>query len=95
MMTIEEEIYYWKDKYNSLAAEYNKLEELYKKQGSELDKLNYTIRTELEPRIQAEKRCYDRYVLSQAEPKCTCVLGCPYEDTEECLRKQEREEQCN
>lgn len=57
-----------------------------------LDNAEYKIKTELEPRIASEKRSYDFWVTSQAEPKCTCTLGCPYEDTDECLRKYEREE---
>jgi len=92
MMTIEEEIYYWKDKYLTLKEEYDKLQELYKQQERELDKANYQIKTELEPRIASERRSYDCWVISQAEPKCACTLGCPYEDTDECLRKYEREQ---
>lgn len=92
MMTIEEEIYYWKDKYLTLKEEYDKLQELYKQQERELDKANYQIKTELEPRIASERRSYDCWVTSQAEPKCACTLGCPYEDTDECLRKYEREQ---
>ena len=92
MMTIEEEIYYWKDKYLTLKEEYDKLQELYKQQERELDKANYQIKTELEPRLASERRSYDCWVISQAEPKCACTLGCPYEDTDECLRKYEREQ---
>ena len=92
MMTIEEEIYYWKDKYLTLKDEYDKLQELYKQQERELDKAEYKLRTELEPRLASERRSYDCWVTSQAEPKCACTLGCPYEDTDECLRKYEREQ---
>lgn len=59
-----------------------------------LDNADYKIKTELEPRIASEKRSYDCWVTSQAEPKCACTLGCPYEDTDECLRKYEKEEKC-
>lgn len=93
-MSTESEIYYWKDKYLTLKDEYEKLQELYKQQERELDKANYQIKTELEPRIASERRSYDCWVTSQAEPKCACTLGCPYEDTDECLRKYEREEKC-
>lgn len=91
-MDIDAEIYYWKDKYLTLKEEYDKLQELYKQQERELDKANYQIKTELEPRIASERRSYDCWVISQAEPKCACTLGCPYEDTDECLRKYEREQ---
>lgn len=89
-MNTESAIYYWKDKYLTLKEEYEKLQELYKQQERELDKANYQIKTELEPRIASERRSYDCWVTSQAEPKCACTLGCPYEDTDECLRKYER-----
>lgn len=59
---------------------------------NKLDNAEYKIREELEPRIASEKRSYDCWVTSQAEPKCACTLGCPYEDTDECLRKYEREQ---
>lgn len=61
-MSTESEIYYWKDKYSTLKEEYDKLQELYKQQERELDKANYQIKTELEPRIQCEKRSYDCWV---------------------------------
>ena len=59
---------------------------------NKLDNAEYKIKKELEPRIASEKRSYDCWVTSQAEPKCACTLGCPYEDIEECLRKHERDE---
>lgn len=93
-MSTESAIYYWKDKYLTLKEEYDKLQELYKQQERELDKANYQIKTELEPRIASERRSYDCWVISQAEPKCACTLGCPYEDTDECLRKYEKEGKC-
>ena len=61
---------------------------------NKLDKADHKIKTELEPRIASEKRSYDCWVVSQAEPKCACTLGCPYEDTDECLRKYEKDEKC-
>ena len=61
----ESEIYYWKDKYLTLKEEYDKLQELYQKQGWELDKANYKIQKELEPRLAAERRQYDRWVTNQ------------------------------
>ena len=63
-MDKDAEIYYWKDKYLTLKDEYDKLQELYKQQERELDKANYQIKTELEPRIHREKRCYDAWVLN-------------------------------
>ena len=91
-MDKDSEIYYWKDKYLTLKDEYDKLHEQYRELDRKLDKANYQIKTELEPRIASERRSYDCWVTSQAEPKCACTLGCPYEDTEECLRKHERDE---
>ena len=91
-MDKDSEIYYWKDKYLTLKDEYDKLQEEYKQLDRNLDKVEYKLRTELEPRIASEKRSYDCWVTSQAEPKCACTLGCPYEDTDECLRKYEREQ---
>ena len=64
----ESEIYYWKDKYLTLKEEYDKLQELYQKQGWELDKANYKIQKELEPRLAAERRQYDRWVTNQGIP---------------------------
>jgi len=64
-MDKDTEIYYWKDKYLTLKEEYDKLQELYKQQERELDKANYQIKTELEPRIQREKRSYDCWVTNQ------------------------------
>jgi len=64
-MDKDSEIYYWKDKYLTLKEEYDKLQELYKQQERELDKANYQIKTELEPRIQREKRAYDTWVTNQ------------------------------
>lgn len=61
----ESEIYYWKDKYLTLKEEFDKLQELYQKQGWELDKANYKIQKELEPRLAAERRQYDRWVTNQ------------------------------
>ena len=89
-MSTESEIYYWKDKYLTLKEEYDKLREEYRNLDRKLDKAEYKLRTELEPRLASERRSYDCWVTSQAEPKCACTLGCPYEDTEECLRKYER-----
>ena len=93
-MDKDSEIYYWKDKYLTLKDEYDKLHEQYRELDRKLDKANYQIKTELEPRIASERRSYDCWVISQAEPKCACTLGCPYEDTDECLRKYEKEEKC-
>jgi uncharacterized protein YjbK len=64
-MDKDTEIYYWKDKYLTLKEEYDKLQELYKQQERELDKANYQIKTELEPRIQRERRAYDTWVTNQ------------------------------
>ena len=64
-MDKDSEIYYWKDKYLTLKEEYDKLQELYKQQERELDKANYQIKTELEPRIQRERRAYDTWVTNQ------------------------------
>ena len=64
-MDKDSEIYYWKDKYLTLKEEYDKLQELYKQQERKLDKANYQIKTELEPRIQREKRAYDTWVTNQ------------------------------
>ena len=61
----ESEIYYWKDKYLTLKEEYDKLQELYKQQERELDKANYQIKIELEPRIQREKQQYDTWIKNQ------------------------------
>ena len=58
---------------------------------NKLDNAEYKIMKELEPRIASERRSYDCWVTSQAEPKCACTLGCPYEDTDECLRKYKKE----
>jgi predicted nucleic acid-binding Zn-ribbon protein len=59
----------YEQKYNDLLYEYRKLqrkyEELendYRKLDLELDSANNKIRRELEPRIQAEKRAYDRWI---------------------------------
>jgi len=90
-MSTESEIYYWKDKYTNLQKAYDKLEDLYKRQSGELQEAEYKLKTELEPRIKSEKRSYDCYIVSQVDPKCACTIGCPYEDTDECLRKQERD----
>lgn len=59
------EIYYWKDKYLTLKDEYDKLQEQYRELDRKLDKANYQIKTELEPRIQREKRAYDVWVTNQ------------------------------
>jgi predicted nucleic acid-binding Zn-ribbon protein len=64
-MDKDAEIYYWKDKYLTLKDEYDKLQEEYKQQERELDKANYQIKTELEPRIQRERRAYDTWVTNQ------------------------------
>lgn len=93
-MDKDSEIYYWKDKYLTLKEEYDKLQEEYRDLDRKLDKANYQIKTELEPRLASERRSYDCWVTSQTEPKCACTLGCPYEDTDECLRKYEKEEKC-
>lgn len=63
-MDTDTEIYYWKDKYLTLKDEYDKLQEQYRELDRKLDKANYQIKTELEPRIQREKRCYDAWVLN-------------------------------
>ena len=63
-MDKDAEIYYWKDKYLTLKDEYDKLQEQYRELDRKLDKANYQIKTELEPRIQREKRCYDAWVLN-------------------------------
>jgi predicted nucleic acid-binding Zn-ribbon protein len=64
-MDKDTEIYYWKDKYLTLKEEYDKLQEQYRELDRKLDKANYQIKTELEPRIQREKRAYDTWVTNQ------------------------------
>ena len=64
-MSTESEIYYWKDKYLTLKEEYDKLQEHYRELDRKLDKANYQIKMELEPRIQREKRAYDTWVTNQ------------------------------
>lgn len=64
-MDKDAEIYYWKDKYLTLKDEYDKLQERYRELDRKLDKANYQIKTELEPRIQREKRAYDTWVTNQ------------------------------
>lgn len=64
-MDKDAEIYYWKDKYLTLKDEYDKLQEQYRELDRKLDKANYQIETELEPRIQREKRAYDTWVTNQ------------------------------
>lgn len=64
-MDKDAEIYYWKDKYLTLKDEYDKLQEQYRELDRKLDKANYQIKTELEPRIQREKRAYDTWVTNQ------------------------------
>ena len=93
-MDKDTQVYYWKDKYLTLKEEYDKLQEDYRNLDKNLDKAEYKLRTELEPRIASERKSYDCWVISQAEPKCACTLGCPYEGTDECLRKYEKEEKC-
>lgn len=64
-MDKDTEIYYWKDKYLTLKEEYDKLQEQYRELDRKLDKANYQIKTELEPRIQRERRAYDAWVTNQ------------------------------
>ena len=64
-MDKDTEIYYWKHKYLTLKEEYDKLQEQYKELDRKLDKANYQIKTELEPRIQREKQQYDTWVINQ------------------------------
>lgn len=64
-MDKDTEIYYWKDKYLTLKEEYDKLQEQYRELDRKLDKANYQIKTELEPRIQRERRAYDTWVTNQ------------------------------
>ena len=64
-MDKDTEIYYWKDKYLTLKEEYDKLQEQYRELDRKLDKAHYQIKTELEPRIQREKRAYDTWVTNQ------------------------------
>ena len=51
-------------KYKNLNSDYNDLKERYNRLDLELDSANFKIRKELEPRIQEEKRAYDRWVSS-------------------------------
>lgn len=60
---------YYEQKYNDLLYKYERLqrkcedlEERCRKLDLELDSANNRIRSELEPRIQAERRAYDRWV---------------------------------
>ena len=64
-MDTDAEVYYWKDKYLTLKDEYDKLQEQYRELDRKLDKANYQIKTELEPRIQREKRAYDTWITNQ------------------------------
>jgi len=60
---------YWEEKYKDLLYDYrelqrkyDKLQADYNKKYNELDSANFKIRTELEPRIQNERRSYDSWV---------------------------------
>jgi predicted nuclease with TOPRIM domain len=60
---------YWEEKYDNLLRkyerlqrDYEKLQNDYNKKDNELYSANFKIETELEPRIQSERRSYDAWV---------------------------------
>ena len=66
-----------RDKCDKLERENNSIRELF-------SEAEHTIKTELNPRIEREKRSYDRYVLSGGSDECfhiadsgNCGVNCP------------------
>ena len=62
MYDIEEKYEILTRKYEKLQREYENLKERFDKQYDELSHVNFRVKDELEPRIRAEKRAYDRWV---------------------------------
>ena len=67
----------WEEKYYELLQDYRmfkkgyeELREKYNKADSDLSSANFKIRTELEPRIQREKRGYDNWITSSRCNDC-------------------------
>ena len=77
--------------YNKLEFNYDKLYDKYLKLKSDLENSEFKIKSELEPRINAEKKQYDSYVLNGGSDICfrngtagMCNDLCELYGTKEC-----------